>query len=799
MKYGLKNYQRDAVDRLKRRINLLLEENSKGTIVFKSPTGSGKTFMLSSLFEEIAQENDTSKFCVVWCCPGKGDLHKQSFNNVKEYLGGNPVCSLLEDEFFGSRSFIKNKEIVFVNWEKLVNKDSETGEWKNNLMKDQEGANFINVLDNTRNNGITIILLVDESHIGASQRDRITEFRDTILIPQITIEMSATPLSKHIDVEVNPQDVIDEGMIKEDVIVNEGISKEDRSLEDKESEILILEKGYEKRLELKKKYEELGAIVNPLVLIQIPNKDAGEDKKLIIKDFLREKGVTEENGKLKLWCDDYASFDKKAIRKNDDVTEFLIFKTAVAIGWDCPRAHVLVKFRDGKSETFEIQTIGRILRTAEAKSYDDPLLDNAYIFTNIKDFETKKDTYNPNRIKTEMSYMRKPYTKLRVWAETQLKSFYRSREGDYNSADSRFSEYYESEFMKIFEFVNDDKYAPWGNNETKFIAKGCNMNINTHDEILEETTIESSSVDKEQKVTNETATVKMSGNDIRAKYYSIIRRNLNGLAAVRSESPINTAIVNAFDKFYTGAFARNNKIDSYQRIVVNNEELFSEILSNATAEFRKMLGKNSGKKPERYDFKIEDKRAYSKETHKKIGAPKSLYQPLFVAMDSSNGDINQLEKEFLDYLGESDAIDWFWENGPELMRINFGIGYNNDMNTFQPDFIIRFKDGRIGIFDTKGIGQRVEDTKVKAEALHKYLININQNRGYAPKVIGGIVVKSGSRFYWYDQLEYHDYGESRDNWSDFNNIIREVHRNMENQNYMKKLNEYIINSNLSDD
>ena len=461
MKYGLKNYQRVAVDKLKRRINLLLEENSKGTIVFKSPTGSGKTFMLSSLFEEIAQENNNTKFCVVWCCPGKGDLHKQSFNNVKEYLGGNPVCSLLEDEFFGSRTFIKNKEIVFVNWEKLVNKDSETGEWKNNLMKDQEGANFIDVLNNTRNSGLTIILLVDESHIGASQKDRISEFRDTILIPQITIEMSATPLSSNVDVEVNSLDVIDEGMIKEDVIVNEGISKEDRSLEEKESELLVLEKGYNKRLELKKRYEEIGANVNPLVLIQIPNKDAGEDKKLVIKDFLRDKGITEESGKLKIWCDDYASFDKKAIRKNDDVTEFIIFKTAVATGWDCPRAHVLVKFRDGKSETFEIQTIGRILRTAEAKSYDDQLLDNAYIFTNIKDFETKKDTYNPNRIKTEMSYMRKPYTKLRVWIETQLRSFYRSREGDYNAADSRFNEYYEKVFMKLFEFVDNDKYLPW--------------------------------------------------------------------------------------------------------------------------------------------------------------------------------------------------------------------------------------------------------------------------------------------------------------------------------------------------
>ena len=49
-------------------------------------------------------------------------------------------------------------------------------------------------------------------------------------IPISLLEMSATPLNNHIDVEVNPEDVIKEGMIKEDVIVNEGIKKEDKRL-----------------------------------------------------------------------------------------------------------------------------------------------------------------------------------------------------------------------------------------------------------------------------------------------------------------------------------------------------------------------------------------------------------------------------------------------------------------------------------------------------------------------------------------------------------------------------------------
>lgn len=775
MKYVLKNYQRTAVDKLKSRLTLLLNENSSGTIVFKAPTGSGKTFMASALFEEIATENDTTRFCVVWACPGKGELHKQSFNAVKDYLGGNPVCSLLEDEFFGTRKDIHNREIVFVNWEKLVDKDRKTGKWKNNLMKDQEGQNFIDVLNNTRNEGISIILLIDESHIGANANARIREFKDAIIQPLVTIEMSATPLSNP-NVTIEPQDVIDEGMIRGDVIVNEGITKNNRSLAEKDSELIVLDKAFIKRNELKKAYENIGSIVNPLVLIQIPNTDAGEDKKCVVSAFLNERGVTEENGKLKFWCDDKGNFDKKAIRKIDDVTEYLVFKTAVVTGWDCPRAQVLVKFRDGKSETFEIQTIGRILRTAETKSYNDALLDSAYIFTNIKDFETRRETYSPNRIKTETSYFKNQYTKSKVWKQTQLRSFYRSRQGEYNSADSRFAGIYEKEFMKFFNFDDSEKYSLHSKNGEKMEAKGFNLDINTDDLLIQETDISSKTIDEEQKVLNDTVTVKMSETDVIARYYDLIKQNLNGLANVRSKSTINSSVIGTFSKFYN-AFQRSDKVAAIQRLMVNNSAIFAEILSNATDKFRKLLEANKGKKCEHYDFKIEDKRSYSLETHESINAPKSLYQPLFVLKDAKTGHINQLEKDFLEYLDNSDDVEWYWENGPELMRVNFGIGYNSDMNTFQPDFIVRFKNGFVGIFDTKGIGQRVDDTKVKAEALHSYIININQNRENAPKVIGGIVVKNGSQFYVYDELEYHDYGESKKNWHNFNEILRNVHSN----------------------
>lgn len=787
MIYTLKNYQRDAVNELKQYISIGFKSTSRKEVVFKAPTGSGKTFMAASLFEELAEENPSVNFCILWACPGKGELHKQSFDAVKTYLGGNPVCSLLEDNFFGSRKYIKDKEIVFINWEKLIQKDKETGKWANNLMKDQEGMNFIDVIEKTKQNGTRVILVIDESHIGASQKARIQEFINTIIIPNIVLEMSATPLNNHIDVEIEAQKVVDEGMIKEDVIVNQGINKEDKTLAEQDSELLVLQKGYDKRQEIVEEYNKLNIAVNPLVLIQIPNVDEGEAKKLVIKDFLREKGITEDNGKLKFWCDDKGNFDKKAIKKNNDITEYLVFKTAVATGWDCPRAHILIKFRDGKSETFETQTIGRILRTAEAKSYDNYLLDNAYIFTNIWSFETKQDTYNPNRIKTEWSKMRDGYNKLNVWSQTQLSSFYRSRQGDYNSADSRYGAYFIKSFMKFFELKEKDKYAMSGQLKDRFELKGMNLDIKVDDVVMEETNIGVTSANEERNISGDLAKVTMAENDIQAQYNDLIRSNLSGLAYVRSKSPINSAIMDAFGIFYN-VFGRKEKVTSIMKIVVNNKNIFAEILSESTQEFREMISKEAYKKGEHYDFKIEESRPYSIETHTElVPSIKSLYKPLYVLKDNQGNPDNQLEKDFLNYLDSQNVVEWYWENGTELMRVNFGISYNNGMNTFQPDFIVKFKNGSVGIFDTKPVDHRVEDTTVKANALYDYLVNININRGSAPKIIGGIVVKVGTQFYVYLNGNYHDYNVSHDGWVNFNEVLRKIDDEANIQKYLNNL------------
>lgn len=352
-----------------------------------------------------------------------------------------------------------------------------------------------------------------------------------------------------------------------------------------------------------------------------------------------------------------------------------------------------------------------------------------------------------------------------------MKSFYRSRKGDYNAADSRFNEYFEKEFMGYFDFTDDDKYQPYKCNAKKLEAKGMNLNTKTEDSMIVETVINGKNIDNSQSISGDTATVRMSENDIQAGFYNILKDNLNGLAYVRSKSPINTAVIDVFGKFYN-AFSRNNKIAATHKLIVQNSEIFAFIMNKATTQFRELLQEEAGLKGTYYDFKIEDKRGYSMDTHKILNLEKSLYQPLRVLItNKETGDVNGLEKRFLTYLNDSENIEWFWENGTELMRINFGIPYNNGLSTFQPDFIVKFNNGNVGIFDTKPIAYNVEDTTVKAEALWKYISETNNDGGRLPKVVGGIVVEKGGVFYYYNEEKYVDMNEDNSNWHPFPEIF----------------------------
>lgn len=361
MNLTLKNFQRNAIADLMNACR-----GSKKEIILKSCTGSGKTIILTHFIDRYLKEN--SKTCFVWFTPGKGNLEDQSKAKMDLYIHDSQT-KLLSDVL---TSGFEENDVAFINWEMVTNK-------KNNAIQDSEHENLMDRIRQAHLDGLRFIVIVDEQHFNNTYKanEIISLFK-----AEKIIRASATPQNygNATLIEIAEEDVIAEGLIKKAIYINEGIPQ---NTEIENEEQYLLELALEKYYRLDEEYRKVGASVHPLIVIQLPNKSESKQEK--IEKILEEKGITYFNKRLAVWLS-----DQKENLENIDALNAepmaIIIKQAVALGWDCPRAQILVKMRDNMSETFEIQTIGRIRRMAEAKHYDNAQLDNCYIYTLDKAF-----------------------------------------------------------------------------------------------------------------------------------------------------------------------------------------------------------------------------------------------------------------------------------------------------------------------------------------------------------------------------------------------------------------------------
>lgn len=773
MMIKLKDYQSNAVEELLAYAKKLLAKAGQGKVcVFQAPTGSGKTLMTGTFIETLTKSLPDEDFCFVWVTIGKGDLHIQSRDSLVKLFDGSPKVSLIEDEFAGSRDSISQNEVVVVNWEKLRSKDSKTGDWKNILMKDGEKTNFREVLANTRQ-ARKVILVIDESHIGATA-ERTNELRKEINA-DLVLEMSATPkinpdpkdLARGLAgyVLVEPKDVIDEGMIKKELIINEGIELIGESESD--SQEVVLESAFKKRLELKKNLETEGSKVNPLVLIQIPTADAGQDKIEAIRAFLSKKKVTERkngkgNGRLAIWLAEQKSETLEWISEPDNDVEFLVFKQAIDTGWDCPRAHILVKFRESHSETFEIQTVGRILRMPEQRHYINEELNRGYIYTNIQSIIVKREEYNPNIIKHLKA------TRVANYASLKLPSFYRSRI-DYGDITASFTPEFEKAACEHFGIKLD--HTLFAQNVEKTEKSGVVMNVNKYQqEILADAKIDGATFDEiEGKIDGETrAKLSIAGNDLQALFEQIIRGHLGSFKNVKRSVPAVKSAIYSWFRRYLGSAEWTEEMLLIQKIILHNgnRKAFDAVLRDSIESYRIVRGKEVKKKAAEseqfYEFDIKPEAFYNQHTDELCKTKHYVYNPCYLNVDRSRP-----ERRFEEFISTKlDKIQWWWKNG-EGKQDYFGIRYEyppGDVHTFYPDYLIQLSSGQLLILEVKDKDDRDGSTytKAKSEALQSYLKKLNR-----PKVTGGIVIERPGGWFVNSKMRYSWQSTLKDDWSDW--------------------------------
>lgn len=711
----LKDYQKIATKELLWATIKVLNKDWDTTksIVFKAPTGSGKTIIMQTFLKDFSESHLKDEFSFVWI--SVNDLSNQSKRSFeKNLLGTKLKFSLLSDI---QDKEIKNNEILFINWESIRSISKETGERKVLAMKDNERKeNLPTYLKNTHLSWRKVILIVDESH-RSLDTTKAQELIVNYIKPVLQIEVSATPDTKDYEhkVEVDIEDVIKEWMIKKEILINENIW--DLINGDFETDSLIIKKAFEKQNELERLYASAWSSIKPLMLIQLPSeaqKTSEIDKTKLerVKTILeRDYGCTLENQQLAIWLSEDKT-NKELIDLENSPVKVLIFKQAIATGWDCPRAQILVMFREIKTITFEIQTVWRILRMPEWKHYINDVLNRAYVYTDLDKASISIKQTAKNIIKSEIGYRN-----LELYKDFRLESFFKSRT-DYK--DIWFSFY--KILGEIFTKTVDGKFDEFQRDYNKqklsekidisdkditnnIISDGkilVDIDSHTWEKIISETSIETKTQEELIKLSFDN----FARNQVWPQFTNI----------ARSYSSVIEALYYVLDYYF---FWQQATRLYYQKIVLNNKDFFINTLNKAKDIYVPIRQKevenkkNNGTKS--YSWSIPSSQWFTDKANI-INHKRNILSPSYVSFDSDN------EKLFIEeYLEKSNLVEFWFKNWTQSEQF-FAIPYEKNwgIKPFYPDFVVYFKWWLIGIFDPKS-WFTLEEGKEKAIWLEKYI------------------------------------------------------------------------------
>lgn len=697
MNITLANFQIRAIASLMQAM-----QASNKEIVLKSCTGSGKTIILTHFMDEFFKSN--SKAVFIWLTPGKGNLEEQSKEKMDRYIHG-AHAKLLSDIM---TSGFEENDACFINWEKLTKKG-------NNALKDSERTNFLEHIQKAFDNSLSFKVIVDESHQNDTiKADDIIELFNSDKI----IRCSATPKNykNAILIEIPEEDVIAEGLIKKLLIINENFEQH-ISVDDQVT--YLIEKAIKKRQDIHSEFLRRSVNVNPLIIVQIPNKsDALLER---VEEYFESQGITYENNQLAVWLT-----DKK--QNLEDISEpnatpiAVIIKQAVATGWDCPRAHILVKLRDNMSETFEIQTIGRIRRMPEAKHYQNDLLDCCYLYTLDEKFtESVKLSLGKDALDAYKVYLKPEHRSFTFISEykTDVPS----------PRDAKLS-------LKVISKYFENKYhtgKDHSKNKTALEAHGYVFSADIVD-FTKSGSVSTLSKDEISDL-NDIAIHEVLNTHKHGKEYH------HCVAEVGFKANLNYDSANTIlRRLFLEGIRFEDKILSLPirelySFVINNKQKLADDVRDAMADENAQMHmaiSNTTEKP--VSFPLEMLFTYDGSAKSQVEMTKNVYKGYL----SSAEKRSLPEKLFERFCESSDKVSWFYKNGDKGIEY-FSIVYEDNFGkqkSFYPDYVVGTKDGKVWIIETKGGFTKSGDsedidkyTAKKFGVLKKYLTKYDLQGG----------------------------------------------------------------------
>ena len=672
---GIENYefQENCVDFL---YNKTTASGTKQIVTVKAPTGAGKTVILVKYVDAYLKNTD-GKTAFVWLCPGKGNLEEQSKDRMDALAPHIDTRSLPYSMLCG----FEGRSVTFINWELVTRK-------KNNALKDGERKNLFEKIEEAHNDGIRFIIIIDEEHENNTSKanDIIEAFK-----PVHIIRVSATPIKvPHQEFyEIPEEEVIDAGLITRAIYVNEGVEDSERISDDYD---ILLKLADMKRQEILGAYDSIDVDIRPLVLIQFP---VGQPETIkAVEDKLASMGYTYDNGMVNIWMSDQKVISEDLTVSNGSPA-FLLIKQAVATGWDCPRAKILVKLREGGSERFQIQTIGRIRRMPERKHYLFPsVLDLCFIYT--LDTEYKNDL---------LTALDKAYQVRKLFLKPEVRDFSLIKEMRDHDTDSDIGE---REMMrKVYEFFKE-KYHLGSKMADNCLALGSAGYSFSHE-------IDSQVLRGEFRTASDLAN---AGSSKRVEIKTKINTHTHGIYLMRAVEDIKiiTSIpAQRVRKILNRLFLKGKKT-KFKLIALDTSDFYAFIINNIKKlkqEFREIMAQEEKQldflitnQYKTATFTIPAQELYKFSAVKKIKPMvKNVYAGYTNEFVTSETRKSTPERLFEQYCERCDAVEWVYKNGDagqQYFSVVYQDGLTKKQWLFYPDYIVKLANGEVWIIETKG-------------------------------------------------------------------------------------------------
>ena len=332
-------------------------------VLLQAPTGIGKTLIACETMSRFSQHEQILWF---WFAPFAGVI-EQARTAMRAQA---PRLPQLDIQGGRRPEQIEPGAVFVLTWQTVAARSRDS------RLARQTGDSGIAIDELVliaREQGLRIGVVVDEAHHGFVKAPAACEFFRDVLAPDYVLLMTATPRDEDAGrfsaltgyrlggpeewASIPRSEGVEAQLLKRSVKAARFVARsQDEGQLVSFEEVALSECASMHRL-LKKRLSEARVQLSPLMLVQVPNgaeaiKRAREYLVGVLKfdpESVRVHTADEPDPSLSAMAD-------------DPVVEAILFKMAIATGFDAPRAFTLAALRGTRDRNFGIQVVGRIMR-----------------------------------------------------------------------------------------------------------------------------------------------------------------------------------------------------------------------------------------------------------------------------------------------------------------------------------------------------------------------------------------------------------------------------------------------------